>query len=128
MTPIIVRSTIDVQDNASNVEVAMIIGFANFSSGTISVKPVGGTMTTLVPNMQANTRYSLGPAADLITKHIRMILTGEVGDPNGAVEGSFYVTCAFYQNGQAVGSSDPVSGKYAAGDALQVFNIVCSFT
>jgi hypothetical protein len=128
MTPITVRSTIDVEDNVSNVEVAMVVGFANFSSGIISVKPVGGTMSTLVPDVQADSHYSLGSAADLITQHIRMILTGTVGDPKGAVQGSFFVTCAFYQDGQHVGSSDPVAGKYAAGDALQEFNIICSFT
>src|SRR5947207_3847558 len=114
MHPITVRSTIDVQDNAGNVEVAMVVGFANFSDGIISVKPVGGTMTELVPKVQANTHYSLGSAADLITKHIRMILTGDVGDPSGPVQGSFFVTCVFYQDGQYVGSSDPASGKSAA--------------
>jgi hypothetical protein len=128
MTPITVRSTIDVQDNASNVEVAMIVGFANFSSGIISLKPVGGVMTTLVPDVKADTHYRLGSAADLITKHIRMILTGTVGDPKGAVQGRFFVTCAFYQDGQPAGSSAPVSGQYGPGDALQEFNIICSFT
>jgi hypothetical protein len=128
MTPILIRSTIDVHDNASNVEVAMIVGFANFSSAKISMKPVGGTMTTLVPKVEADTHYSLGSAADLITKHLRMTLTGQVGDPNGAVQGSFFVTCAFFQDGEQIGSSDPVSGKYGPGDALQAFNIVCSFT
>lgn len=128
MTPITVRSTIDVPDDASNIEVAMIVGFASFSSGQISVKPVGGIMSTLVPHVKADTHYSLGPAAGLITKHIRMILTGRVGDPNGAVQGNYFVVCAFFQDGQQIGASDPVSGKYAAGDALQDFNIICSFT
>jgi hypothetical protein len=85
-------------------------------------------MTTPFPKVEANTHFPLGSAADLITKHIRMIFAGTVGDPNGAVQGSFFVACAFYQNGQHVGSSAPVSGKYAAGDALQTFNIICSFT
>ena len=57
-----------------------------------------------------------------------MILGGTVGDPQGAVQGSFYVVCLFSQNGVSIGSSDPVTGKYGPGDALQVFNIICSFT
>ena len=128
MTPIIVNSTIQLPDKSSNVEVAMEVGFANFSNAKINVKPKGGTLTTLIPNVQADTNYSLGPASSLITDRIRMILTGTVGDPNGAVQGSFFVTCAFFQNGQSIGSSDPVSGKYAPGDALQQFNLVCSFS
>jgi hypothetical protein len=116
------------QDGAGDVEVAMIVGFANFARAKINLKPVGGAMSTLVPDVQADQHYSLGNGADLVTQHMRMILTGQVGDPNGAVQGSFYVVCAFYQNGRSIGSSDPVAGKYEAGDAIQVFNIVCSFT
>lgn len=106
----------------------MIVGWAGFSDASISVKPVGGTLTTPFPSVQANKHYALGPAPALITQRIRMILTGRVGDPNGAVKGQYFVTCAFFQSGQWVGSSDPVSGTYAAGDALQDFNIICSFT
>ena len=89
---------------------------------------MGGDLTTLVPDVRAGTSYSLGKAADLVTQHTRMILTGQVGDPAGAVQGSFYVTCSFSQDGQSIGSSDPVAGKYEAGAALQIFNIICSFT
>lgn len=128
MTPITVRSTISLPDKVSNVEIAMIVGFANLSSGIISTKPKGGTMTTLFPEVEADTRYLLGPAAKLISKQIRVILTGDVGDPNGAVQGSFDARCDFFQNGEPVGSSDSVSGKYGAGEARQDFNIICSFT
>jgi hypothetical protein len=128
MTPIIVNSTIQLPDKSSNVQVAMEVGFANFATAKINLKPKGGTLTTLIPEVEADTNYSLGAASQLIDKNIRMILTGTVGDPNGAVQGSFFVTCAFFQNGQSIGSSDPVSGKYAPGDALQQFNLVCSFS
>ena len=128
MTPIFVRSTIDIHDDAGAVEVAVVVGYANFLDAKINLKPIGGQLSTLVPKVQVNTAYSLGSPADLITKHIRMILTGQVGDPQGAVQGRFYVVCVFTQDGQTIGSSDPVAGKYGPGDALQVFNIVCSFT
>ena len=128
MTPIIVNSTIVLPDKKSEVQVAMEVGFANFSNAKINVKPKGGTLTTLIPKAEAEKQYSLGPASNLIAQQIRMILTGTVGDPNGAVQGSFFVTCAFFQNGQSIGSSDAVSGKYAPGDALQQFNLVCSFS
>jgi hypothetical protein len=128
MTPITVRTTINLPDKVSNLEVAMIVGFANFSSGIISVKPTGGTMTTLFPKVDADTHYQLGPAAELISKDIRMILTGSVGDPKGAVKGSFHVKCDFFQKGKPAGSSDPVKGKYGEGEARQDFNIICSFT
>jgi hypothetical protein len=128
MTPITVRSTITLHDNSDEVDVAMIVGYANFSDGTISVKPVGGQMTTLFSNVKADKHYPLGAGSDLLTKHIRMILSGTVGDPNGAVQGHFFVTCAFYQASQSIGSSDPVSGQYGAGEARQDFNIICSFT
>lgn len=128
MTPIIVNSTIQLPDKSSKVQVAMEVGFANFATAKINLKPKGGTLTTLIPEVEADTNYSLGAASKLIKKSIRMILTGTVGDPNGAVQGSFFVTCAFFQNGQSIGSSDPVSGKYAPGDALQQFNLVCSFS
>jgi hypothetical protein len=128
MTPIFVRSTIDVHDDGGNVQVAVIVGFANFLDAKINLKPIGGVLTNLVPKVQIHTPYTLGNPADLITKHIRMILTGQVGDPGGAVQGSFYVVCIFTQNGVSIGSSDPVTGKYGPGDALQLFNITCSFT
>lgn len=128
MTPITVRTTINLPDKVSPVSLAMTVGFANLSRGIISLKPVGGTMTTLIPQVTAGTQYPVGSAADLIGKNIRTILTGDVGDPNGAVQGSFFVTCDFFQNGQPVGSSDPVQGKYGAGEARQDFNIICSFT
>lgn len=129
MTPITIRSTIDLHDNTDNVDIAMIVGYANFADGvTINVKPVGGTMSQLFKGVVADKHYSLGSAADLITKHVRMILTGALGDPQGPVQGSFFVTCAFYQNKEYVGSSDPVSGKYGVGEARQDFNIICSFT
>ena len=128
MTPIYVRSSIEVQDDGGDIEVAVVVGFANFFSGKLNVKPVGGTLSTLVPEVEAGVHYSLGSAAALVTDHVRMILTGQVGDPNGAVQGSFFVVCTFYQDGQSIGSSDPATGKYAPGDALQVLNITCSFT
>lgn len=85
-------------------------------------------MTTLFTDVKADKLYPLGSAAVLLKQHIRMILSGDVGDPNGPVEGNFYVICTFYQKGQTIGSSDPVSGKYAKGEARQDFNIICSFT
>ena len=105
----------------------MIVGFANFSDGKISKKPVGGQITTVHEKVIAERRYPLGSAADLITNHVRIILTGALGDPKGAVKGSFYAVCAFYQNDDFVGQSDPVTGQYAAGEARQDFNIICSF-
>jgi hypothetical protein len=128
MTPIYVRSSIDVEDDGGDVEVAVVVGFANLFSGKINIKPVGGSLSTLVPEVEAGAHYSLGSAADLVTTHVRMVLTGQVGDPNGAVQGSFYVVCTVFQNGQSIGSSDAVTGKYGPGDALQVLNIICSFT
>ena len=128
MPSITVRSTIDLQNNASDVEVALAEGWANFSGGIISIKPEGGTMSTLVPKVAPGTRYSLGPAAQLISKGVRVILTGRVGDPNGATQGSFLVKCAFFQGDKPAGSSDAVSGQFPAGAALQDFNIICSFT
>jgi hypothetical protein len=128
MTPIYVRSSIDVQDDGGNVEVAVVVGFANFFSGEINIKPVGGSLSNLVPNVKAGTHYPLGSAADLVTNHVRMILTGQCGDPSGAVQGSFYVVCTFFQDGQSIGSSGAAAGKYGPGDAIQVLNIICSFT
>lgn len=128
MPAIFVRSSIEIQDDGGDVEVAVVVGFANFFSGKINLKPVGGSLSNLVPQVELGTHYSLGSASDLVTNHVRMILTGEVGDPNGPVQGSFFVVCAFYQNGQSIGSSDPAAGKYAPGSALQVLNITCSFT
>lgn len=128
MTPITVRSTINLQDKVSNVSMAMMVGFANFSSGTISVKPKDGTLTTPFPQVAANAKYALGPATNLISNGVRTILTGDVGDPNGPVQGSYSVTCVFYQNGLQVGTSGPVQGKYGVGQARQDFNIICNFT
>lgn len=128
MSPIIVNSTIQPPNKSSKVQVAMEVGFANFATAKINLKPKVGTLTTLIPDVEADTNYSLGSASDLINNRIRMILAGTVGDPNGAVHGSFFVTCAFFQNRQSIGSSDPVSGNYAPGDALQQFDSICSFS
>ena len=50
MTPIFVRSTIDVNDDGGNVEVTVIVGFANLLNAKINLKPIGGALTNLVPN------------------------------------------------------------------------------
>jgi hypothetical protein len=128
MTPINVFSTIDLHNDSTSVEVAMVVGFADFSTGKLSVKPVGGTMSELNNPIKPEQHYTLGSAADLITKHIRMICTGRIGAPTTTGARSFYVTCLFFQEGQHIASSNPVSGKFGDGQAIQDFNIICSFS
>jgi hypothetical protein len=127
MRVINVFDTIQIPDEKTDVEVALIVGFADFSKGKIRIKPIGGTEQVITPDAKPEVHYSLGSPADLITKHIRMVCGGYLADPQGTSEGSFLATCAFFQGDQCIQSSQPVSGKFAKGEAMINFNIICSF-
>lgn len=127
MRVINVFDTIQIPDENISVEVALIVGFADFSKGKIRIKPIGGAEQIIVADAKPEEHYLLGSPSDLITKHIRMACGGFLADPQGASGGSFLATCAFFQGDQCIQSSKPVSGKFAQGEAMINFNIICSF-
>jgi hypothetical protein len=126
MDSINVFSTINIIDDGPAVEVAIVVGFADFSRTKIKLKPKKGPATVVTNNAEAEKHYSLGKPSSLMN-NATMVCTGRVADPQGATGNSFFVICAFLQGSKHIGSSDPVGGKFAAGEAVQDFNIICTF-
>jgi hypothetical protein len=126
MNPINVFSTINILDDGPAVEVAIVVGFADFSRTNIKLKPKGNPAKVITNNAEIEKHYSLGKPSSLLN-NVTMVCTGRLAAPQGATNSSFFVICAFFQGSKHIGSSDPVSGKFAAGEAVQDFNIICTF-